>query len=426
MQQQLFRKVALERLSSPEQLDQLMQVTTPRGWVSLLAIGALLVCAIVWGFVGYIPTKVSGQGMLMRTGGVFEVVATSAGEVRDVYFEPGDVVQKGRIVERVAQPQILHQIRESSALLEELRAGRDQVFRLGSEEEQLERKAMVQERAVLGTAVSDARERLTWLEEKRQNEEQLLDEGLITRQQLLATRQELSATRQLMQRSHNQLQEIDIRELQLRGGRERELRSLDDNIRQTERLLEAHTDDLDESSKIVSLYTGRVIETAVDVGDIVQSGTPLIRIELMGRDIKTMEAVMYFPAAEGKRVQQGMTAQVAPVIVEQSEFGYLLGLVTYVADYPSTREGMMRTLQNETLVRELSQGGAPIEVRADLIPDPRTPSGYKWSSSRGPDVRLQTGTACFSMVTVARQKPIGLVIPLLRKHVLGVGEAGPG
>ena len=34
----IFRKVALERLSSPEQLDQLLQVTDPKGW---MALGAL-------------------------------------------------------------------------------------------------------------------------------------------------------------------------------------------------------------------------------------------------------------------------------------------------------------------------------------------------------------------------------------------------
>ena len=285
---------------------------------------------------------------------------------------------------------------------------------------------MVQQRATLRAAVSDAQEMLNWLGEKLKNEEKLLDEGLITKQQLLATRQELSTTRQQIQRNRNQLQEIDIRELQLKAGRERELRAMDDRIRQAERSLQALIDDLDEFSKLVSPYTGRVLEIAVDVGDIVENGTPLFRIELMGRDIKTMEAVMYFPAGEGKRVLQGMTAQIAPTIVKQSEYGYLLGLVTYVADYPSTWQGMMRMLQNETLVQGLTQGGAPIEVRADLIPDPRTPSGYKWSSSRGPDVRLQTGTACFTTVTVAKQRPIDLVIPLLRKHMLGVGEEGSG
>ena len=34
---QIFRKTALEKLSSPEQLDELMKITTPKGWVALIA-----------------------------------------------------------------------------------------------------------------------------------------------------------------------------------------------------------------------------------------------------------------------------------------------------------------------------------------------------------------------------------------------------
>ena len=35
MTRQIFRKAALTRLASPDQLDQLMQVTSPRSWIAL-------------------------------------------------------------------------------------------------------------------------------------------------------------------------------------------------------------------------------------------------------------------------------------------------------------------------------------------------------------------------------------------------------
>ena len=68
-QSKLFRKVALDRLSSPEQLDTLMRITTPNGWVALLSIIGLLTLAVLWGIFGAIPTKVVGQGILVRSGG---------------------------------------------------------------------------------------------------------------------------------------------------------------------------------------------------------------------------------------------------------------------------------------------------------------------------------------------------------------------
>ena len=50
----LFRKSALEKLSSPEQLDVTMQVTSPMGWITLAGISVLLVFATVWSIVGSI------------------------------------------------------------------------------------------------------------------------------------------------------------------------------------------------------------------------------------------------------------------------------------------------------------------------------------------------------------------------------------
>ena len=51
MDNQLFRKTSMERISSPEQLRDYMRVTSPRLWMILSAIVALLV-----GFIAYAST----------------------------------------------------------------------------------------------------------------------------------------------------------------------------------------------------------------------------------------------------------------------------------------------------------------------------------------------------------------------------------
>lgn len=61
----IFRKEALERLSSPEQLDQLMQIVTSRSWLPLAALSGLLACGLVWSFVGRISVTTSGKGALV-------------------------------------------------------------------------------------------------------------------------------------------------------------------------------------------------------------------------------------------------------------------------------------------------------------------------------------------------------------------------
>jgi HlyD family secretion protein len=126
--------------------------------------------------------------------------------------------------------------------------------------------------------------------------------------------------------------------------------------------------------------------------------------------------VIYIPAAEGKKIQVGMEAQIVPSTVKREEHGFMIAKVDYVSEYAATTESMMAILQNRQMVQELSGGSAPIEVRAKLLPGD-TPSGFKWSSEMGPPFKVGTGTLGTAEIVVFRQAPITLVIPFLKKSL---------
>jgi len=48
----IFRQKSLDKVSSPEKLDDYIKVTTPSVWITLIAIVLLLVGAVVWGIFG--------------------------------------------------------------------------------------------------------------------------------------------------------------------------------------------------------------------------------------------------------------------------------------------------------------------------------------------------------------------------------------
>src|SRR5262249_59536347 len=78
--EKVFRQVALDRLASPEQLDQLIVLTSPIGWAALTAIAALLSAIVVWGIFGAVPTRIEGAGILVARGGqVFDAMAPTSG-----------------------------------------------------------------------------------------------------------------------------------------------------------------------------------------------------------------------------------------------------------------------------------------------------------------------------------------------------------
>jgi hypothetical protein len=101
----IFRKEALDRLSSPEQLDQLMQVTSPRAWIALAAVGVVVLMALLWGIFGAIPTTVETQGVLLRRGGVKPLTAPFAGQVQKIAVMSGDGVEADQELLRLTPTQ---------------------------------------------------------------------------------------------------------------------------------------------------------------------------------------------------------------------------------------------------------------------------------------------------------------------------------
>ena len=59
MEQSIFRKSSLERVSSPEQLNDYIRVTNPGVWLVLAAVVILLAGACVWGVFARLDTTIS-------------------------------------------------------------------------------------------------------------------------------------------------------------------------------------------------------------------------------------------------------------------------------------------------------------------------------------------------------------------------------
>ena len=59
MEKPIFREKSMERISSPEQLNDYIKVTHAGIWLALAAVLVLLAGFIVWGIVGKLETKVN-------------------------------------------------------------------------------------------------------------------------------------------------------------------------------------------------------------------------------------------------------------------------------------------------------------------------------------------------------------------------------
>lgn len=63
MQNKIFNKSSMERISSPEKLNDYIQVTNPSVWLILAAAILLLVSVCIWGIFGSVSTTATVHGM---------------------------------------------------------------------------------------------------------------------------------------------------------------------------------------------------------------------------------------------------------------------------------------------------------------------------------------------------------------------------
>jgi HlyD family secretion protein len=114
-----------------------------------------------------------------------------------------------------------------------------------------------------------------------------------------------------------------------------------------------------------------------------------------------------------------MEVQVSPTNIKREEYGFMKGEVAYVSDYPATPAALMRNFENEALATAMSSSGPVTEVRVALKGDSETPTGFKWSASKGPSTIITSGTICTVRIVTKQQQPISLVFPYIKKK-LGV------
>lgn len=94
----LYRKSSLERISSPEQLDKVLKVTTPMSWMALMGLTLIVVVTVIWSIVGTIPVTITTKGIISSPVGSNAVYIQEAGTVTSVRVRTGDELHLGDLV----------------------------------------------------------------------------------------------------------------------------------------------------------------------------------------------------------------------------------------------------------------------------------------------------------------------------------------
>lgn len=399
-----------------------MPVTTPLSWLGLAATILFLATALLWGIWGEIPSKVHGQGILLKKESLYDVISLGTGRIESLSVQVDDVVDAGKVIATLSQPEIGHEIKEAENVLKNLEAEKALLESLGARAMELRSEYIQKQQAWLQETIKANEKRLDFCRLKVEQKTTRQKEERDTRDSYQNAVNDYENALQEIRSNRAKLNELSAQQLEMASQRETDLRIILHKIDQAGETIRALKEKLELHSKVISPHTGRILEIYKDVGKVINTGEPLISMELVDNEAKPLSAFLYFHPLEGKRVEPGMEVHVSPSVVKQEEYGTLVGKVTQVSAYPASRRGMFQVLRNEDLVKSLCASGAPIVVTVSLALDPEAKSRYRWTSGKGPPLFIQSGTLCSAGVVISKQTPAGLVLPFLRKHLLGTGE----
>ncbi|MDP7456715.1 MAG: NHLP bacteriocin system secretion protein [Alphaproteobacteria bacterium] len=413
----LFRDEAIKNLRSPEQLDTVLRLTSPIGWLSLAVLFVIIAIVTIWGVVGSVPVQVKGMGVFLDRGGVvYSVIAPAAGRIDAIDVKVGQVVTKGTRLAVLSLPNREAQLRDARRTLESLQGQYDRQLVFSGKDVESRNANMRDTIGALNAKITADKNHLDFLQPLYDAQQEELEKGYITRKQLEQTRSDIFATKQSVRDSRNKIAEARSAQVEFENQQRRTMAELEQQVITAKNSFEEAKTFLETEKEIFSPVDGRVTEIDVKLGVLVKTDDQVAVIEKSG---KNLELITYFEIGKGKKIHPGMRAEVAPSSIERDLYGSIQGNVESVSDLPETQAGLMAILGNETLVGKMMGAGAPIKVVITLDKDPKTFSGLKWSSSKGPPLKVTTGDTGFASVTVREERPINLVIPIFETWITG-------
>ena len=98
----IYRKSALDKLSSPEQLDKAIVIVSHSFWIAFIGAAGIILVALVWSIFGRLPENVQANGIFMNRDGIHTVYSEVTGTVEEVMAYEGQYVTKGEVLARLS------------------------------------------------------------------------------------------------------------------------------------------------------------------------------------------------------------------------------------------------------------------------------------------------------------------------------------
>ncbi|BAY26472.1 hypothetical protein NIES2100_62880 [Calothrix sp. NIES-2100] len=467
----LFRPKALEKLASPEQLDFLVPLVHSKDWVILATFSGLIAVGLVWSIFGQIPVEVEGKGVLIQPDAVVPLNAPINGQIKTLNVQSHQCVRKGRVlatlepielkeqlklqrgklVQLQAQAQDFANIQEQRIASEQLEiaASRTQLLRqlqttqsLSPDLKTKSINALQQQRISLQQRLQNAQATAPALKDSLQKRQELANVGAISQTNLIQAQQEYNRILETITDAQAQLKQTEVTEAEIQQKYDQNVNIISDiqtqlqqlktrnrrleqekletrnnqinQIQEVKRKVDELESEIARNSQIISSFDGCLLEFAVTPGQVINRGDNLGRINVDGKQDTTI-VMAYFPSGIQLTSYFDKEVAITPNNISDGE-GAVIGKLVSASILPVTKQGAATSIGNdETVSNVVGSRGGKIEAKIAMERDLSTYSGYRWTSGKGPKVKLTPGMSVHVKIKVKDRAPITLLIPMLEE-----------
>ena len=354
-----FRSEALDELSSPEQLDEAIQVTSPMSWLAGTILLFIVLATLLWSLFGTLRTRIQGDGMITyQDARHIDIVSRHEGYVAELLVRDGDQVARGDVVARLENDAIVQRHEHAVRTLREIQREIETLER--ERDADLDELARVAEESRPALAESDLA-------------------------QLDVTRNDrISAWRKMLLQAKQRLARQQVETTKLAA-------------------------EMETALTVRAFADGNIVEVLAGVGTFLPPNAPIYR---MTNQVSGLYAITFFSGDAAELIEPGMQAQVSLSTTSEEESGSLRGVVRDVSRFRLSSDALMALLGNRQLVEQFSRLGAPLAVEVDLF---RGPDGrYEGITRQSTPFELEPGMLARVNISIREQRPITILIPALR------------
>lgn len=115
----IYRKKAIKKANSTEQLDKAIVISSPFSWVGIIGVSVFIIAVILWSVFTTIPTVVSTKGIYAEKADVIAVNSDCSGTLQKYYINSGGSIKKGDVIA---------EIKTNSGKIKKIKSDRDGII----------------------------------------------------------------------------------------------------------------------------------------------------------------------------------------------------------------------------------------------------------------------------------------------------------